>query len=54
MSCNSDYGFFIISYMELSKYNKHEPGKSKVIFFVEKAFVTEEPKSNVNQNKSLK
>ena len=27
MSCNSAYTFFIISYVEVSKYNKHKPGK---------------------------
>ena len=25
MSCNSDHTFFIISYVEVSKYNKYEP-----------------------------
>ena len=33
MSCNSGYTFFIISYVEVSKYNKHKPGKWKVKFF---------------------
>lgn len=43
--------FFIISYVEVSKYNKQEPGKLRAkLFFVEKAFATGRRKCNVNCN----